>query len=155
MITVVGGVVLFLLFAAGLLAYQSSRMISEREASESAAPTGSLMYSVVNQAFAEHEERPEAVPLFQFTVLSGPGEQLAKGEKGTTSALCRVPAGTGEMVLTDAENWMRSNLRKASIEGARVVFASFPEKADRRGEKELIRNLEVTAREEAEHANHH
>lgn len=82
MITVVGGVVLFLLFAAGLLAYQSSRMISEREASESAAPTGSLMYSVVNQAFAEHEERPEAVPLFQFTVLSGPGEQLAKGRKG-------------------------------------------------------------------------
>lgn len=154
MIIAAGGVVLFLLLAAGLLAYQNSRLISDREASESAVPAGSLMYSVVNHAFAGEEERPEAVPLFQFTVYSEPLEQQAQGERGVTSALCRVPAGTGEMTLSSARHFMTSNIRKASIEGSLIVHASFPEKAGRRGEKELIAHLNATVREESEHADH-
>lgn len=153
MITVIAGVALFLLAAAGLLAYQNSRLIAEQEAESSAVPTGMLMYSVFNERFLENEERPEAVPLFQYTVLSGRDEQLFKGETGTTVALCRVPAGTGEMILLDAQNWMVNNIRKASIQGVLIDHSGFPGKAARKGEKELILSLEATVKEEAEHAN--
>lgn len=155
MITAAGGAVLFLLFAAGLIAYQNSRLISDREASESAVHAGSLMYSVVKQAFAQEEERPEAVPLFQFTVYTDTRDQPERGEKGVTSAICRVPAGTGEMTLSGAQHFMTSNIRKAAIDGALILHDSFPENADRRGEKELIAHLEATVREESEHADHH
>jgi hypothetical protein len=152
MISLIAGVALFLLAAAGLLAYQNSRLIAEREAESSAVPTGMLMYSVFNERFAENEERPEAVPLFQYTVLSARDEQLHKGETGTTVALCRVPAGTGEMILGDAQNWMVNNIRNAAIQGVLLDASGFPDKAARKGEKELIKNLEATVKEEAEHA---
>ncbi|CAH1190928.1 hypothetical protein PAECIP111892_00412 [Paenibacillus auburnensis] len=152
MITVIAGVALFLLATAGLLAYQNSRLITEQEADSTAVPTGMLMYSVINERFLENEERPEAVPLFQYTVLSEPGEQLSPGETGTTFALCRVPAGTGEMILWDAQNWMVNNIRKAAIQGVLMEHSGFPDKAARKGEKELIVNLEATVKEETGHA---
>lgn len=155
MITIIAGVALFLLFAAGLLAYQNSRLISEREAAESAVPTGLLMYSIYYEDFCNQEERPEAVPLFQLTVLLSPDEQLVKRETGTTVALCRVPAGTGEMALTDAQSWMTGNIRKAAVQGTLYGYISFMDKAARRGEKELIKSLEATVKEETDYANHH
>ncbi|AIQ46838.1 hypothetical protein R70723_13865 [Paenibacillus sp. FSL R7-0273] len=155
MISAIAGAVLFLLLAAGLIALQNSRLIKQQEAESAAAPTGKLMYSVFLEQFQEDEERPEAVPLFQYTVLSSPGEQLNKGESGTTSALCRVPAGTGEMTLDDAMQWMVTRIRGASIQGVLSGYASFPGKAARKGEKELIKNLEATAKEEAGYANPH
>ncbi|WP_310832914.1 hypothetical protein [Paenibacillus pedocola] len=152
MITVIAGVALFLLAAAGLLAYQNSRLIAEQEADSTAVPAGMLMYSVFNERFLENDERPEAVPLFQYTVLSEPGEQLSLGETGTTFALCRVPAGTGEMILWDAQNWMVNNIRKAAIQRVLMEHSGFPDKAARKGEKELILNLEATVKEETGHA---
>lgn len=155
MITVIAGVAVFLLFAAGLLAYQNSRLISEREAAEAEIPTGLLMYSIYHEDFSNQEERPEAVPLFQFTVLSARDEQLVKRETGTTFALCRVPAGTGEMALTEAQNWMAGNIRKAGAEGTLYAHTSYKDKTARRGEQELIKNLEATVKEETVYANHH
>ncbi|UQZ36375.1 hypothetical protein C2I18_24310 [Paenibacillus sp. PK3_47] len=155
MITVVAGAAVFLLLAAGLLAYQNSRLIAEREAAESAVPTGLLMYSIYYEDFAHQEERPEAVPLFQFTVLSAPDEQFASGERGTTMALCRVPAGTGEMTLTDAESWMTGNIRKASVQGTLYNYTSYTDNAMRRGEKELVKSLQTALKEETGYANHY
>ncbi|MBY0011099.1 hypothetical protein [Paenibacillus typhae] len=155
MITAIAGAALFLLLAAGLIAYQNSRLIRQQEAESAAAPTGKLMYSVFFEQFHGDEERPEAVPLFQYTVLSGPEEQLHEGETGTTYALCRVPAGTGEMTLEDARQWMQTRIRAASIQGVLSEYLAFPGKADRRGEKELIINLEATVREEAGYGSPH
>ncbi|MNI81247.1 hypothetical protein D3C73_1378420 [compost metagenome] len=112
-----------------------------------------LMYSVLNQRFLDNEERPEAVPLFQYTVLSHRDEQLLPGETGTTYALCRVPAGSGEMTLRDAQHWMATYIRKSFIEGVLISHTGFAGKAARKGEKELITNLEATVKEEAGHAN--
>ncbi|WP_342422980.1 hypothetical protein [Paenibacillus sp. FSL E2-0178] len=145
----IGSVVLFLLFAAGIIAFQNSRMLAERENDSSRAYTGHLMYSVYHQTFSPNEELPEAVPLFQFTLFDG-----ADGESFITHALCRVAAGRGEMVLSDAQNYMLSNLRQAAMQGVRFEHLSFPGKAVRRGEKELIKALETAAKQEAEHANH-
>ncbi|WP_128083675.1 hypothetical protein [Paenibacillus sp. DMB5] len=155
MITAIAGAALFLLLAAGLIAYQNSRLIRQQEAESAAAPTGKLMYSVFFEQFRVDEERPEAVPLFQYTVLSKPEEQLHEGETGTTYALCRVPAGTGEMTLEDARQWMQTRIRAASIQRVLSEHLSFPGKADRKGEKELIINLEATVREEAGYASPH
>ncbi|MNE69473.1 hypothetical protein D3C80_1651990 [compost metagenome] len=113
------------------------------------------MYSVFFEQFHGDEERPEAVPLFQYTVLSGPEEQLHEGETGTTYALCRVPAGTGEMTLEDARQWMQTHIRAASIQRVLTEHLSFPGKAERKGEKELIITLEATVREEAGYASPH
>ncbi|AIQ58268.1 hypothetical protein PBOR_15995 [Paenibacillus borealis] len=137
---------MFLLFAAGIIAFQNSRMLAERENDASRAYTGHLMYSVYHQDFAPNGELPEAVPLFQFTLFDG--------MDGTTNALCRVAAGRGEMVLSDAQNYMLSNLRQAALQGVRFEYLSFPGKAARRGEKEMIKALETVAKQEAEYANH-
>lgn len=155
MISAIAGAALFLLLAAGLIAYQNSRLIRQQEAESAAAPTGLFMYSVFFEQFGEDEERPEAVPLFQYTVLSAPEEQLHKGETGTTYALCRVPAGTGEMTLEDARQWMLTRIRGASIQGVLAEHLSFPGKAARKGEKELITNLEATVKEEAGYGSPH
>ncbi|NQX43911.1 hypothetical protein HQN87_01095 [Paenibacillus tritici] len=153
MYTLIAGVVLFLLFTAGLIAYQNSRILADQETDASRAHTGNLMYSVYNQRFSPDEELPEAVPLFQFTVLDGGAEAMPE-EAGTTRALCRVAAGTGELVLSDAQNYMLGNLRQAALQGGRLEHLSFPGKATLRGEKELIKALETAAKEEAEHANY-
>ncbi|WP_157643602.1 hypothetical protein [Paenibacillus camerounensis] len=153
MISAIAGAALFLLLAAALIAFQNSRLIRQQEAEDAAAPAGKLMYSVFHEQFREDEERPEAVPLFQYTVLSTPGEQLDQGETGTTYALCRVPAGTGEMTMDAAMHWMVTRIRGASIQGVLSGYASFPGKAGRKGEKELVTSLEAAAKEEAGYAN--
>ncbi|MNC80346.1 hypothetical protein D3C75_1331120 [compost metagenome] len=57
------------------------------------------------------------------------------------------------MILWDAQNWMVNNIRKAAIQGVLMEHSGFPDKAARKGEKELIKNLEATVKEEAGHAN--
>ncbi|KWX88021.1 hypothetical protein AMQ83_09420, partial [Paenibacillus riograndensis] len=106
MFMVFAGVIAFLLFAAGVMAYQNSRLIAQQEASDSAGRISSVMYSVYYQAFSYNEERPESVPLFKFNVRARTEGQPASGEVDKTIALCRVPAGSGEMALSDAQNWM-------------------------------------------------
>lgn len=154
MVTLIAGVVLFLLAAAGLIAYQNSRIIADQETDASRAHTGYLMYSVYYQDFTPDSELPEAVPLFQFTVSDSGGEGVPGGEAGTTRALCRVAAGRGEMLLGDAQHYMLGILRQAALQGGRLDYLSFPAKAARKGEKELIKVLETAAREESEHADH-
>ncbi|MNO46304.1 hypothetical protein D3C76_365880 [compost metagenome] len=155
MFMVFAGVVVFLLFAAGVMAYQNSRLIAQQEAGESAGRISSLMYSVYHQAFSNNEERPEAVPLFQFTVRARSEGQLASGEVDKTIALCRVPAGSGEMALSDAQNWMLGSIRQSALRGEQILPASFTDKAASKGEKELIFRLETAVKEETGHANHH
>lgn len=149
------GAVLFLLFAAGIIAYQNSKLLSRQEAEESAGRVSGLMYSVYHQSFTDNEERAEAVPLFQFTVHSEADGVLSAGEAGHTIALCRVPAGSGEMALSGAQSWMLGSLRQAALRGERIMSASFPDKAVRRGEKELLARLEAAVKEESEHADLH
>lgn len=155
MVGIIAGVVLFLLFAAGVLAYQNSRMIKEQEADASATRISYLMYSVYNQDFADGAERPEAVPLFQFNVSYPQTGLPAADITDKTYALCRVPAGTGEMALFDAQIWMMNNIRQSVLKGLEIEHVSFPKDAIRKGEKELIALLETAVKEEAEHANHH
>lgn len=152
MYTLIAGVVLFLLVTAGIIAYQNSRILAEQETDASRAHTGNLMYSVYNQRFSAGEELPEAVPLFQFTVVEPGEEDLPEAEAGTTRALCRVAAGTGELVLSDAQNYMLGILRQAAVQGGRLTYVSFLGKAARRGEKELIQALETAAKEETSYA---
>lgn len=152
MITLVGGVALFLLFAAGIIAYQNSRMIADQETDASRVYTGNLMYSVYKQDFSPNLELPEAIPLFQFTVFDKEEEELPRQKTGTTRALCRVAAGRGEMVLSDAQTFMKNSIREAALRGSRLEHLSFPGKADRHGEKEMIKSLEAVAKEEAAHA---
>ncbi|MEK3793991.1 hypothetical protein MKX42_19840 [Paenibacillus sp. FSL R7-0204] len=152
MYTLIAGVVLFLLVTAGIIAYQNSRILAEQESDASRAHTGNLMYSVYNQRFSAGEELPEAVPLFQFTVVKPGEEDLPESEAGTTRALCRVAAGTGELVLSDAQNYMLGILRQAAVQGGRLTHVSFSGNAARRGEKELIQALETAAKEETSYA---
>jgi hypothetical protein len=154
MLTLVGSVALFLLFAAGIIAYQNSRILAEQETDASRVSTGHLMYSVYKQDFSPDGELPEAIPLFQFTEYMEDEEELPGRTAGTTRALCRVAAGRGEMVLSDARNYMVSNIRQAALQGARLEYHSFAGKAVRRGEKELIKSLETVVKEEAAHADH-
>lgn len=125
MYTLIAGVVLFLLVTAGIIAYQNSRILAEQETDASRAHTGNLMYSVFNQRFSAGEELPEAVPLFQFTVVEPGEEDLPEAEAGTTRALCRVAAGTGELVLSDAQNYMLGILRQAAVQGAGLRMILF------------------------------
>lgn len=152
MYTLIAGAVLFLLLTAGIIAYQNSRILAEQETDASRTHTGNLMYSVYNQRFSADEELPEAVPLFQFTVYERGEEDLPETEAGTTRALCRVAAGTGEMALSDAQNYMLGILRQAAVQGGRLTHVSFSGKAARRGEKELIQALETAAKEETSYA---
>ncbi|WP_405112044.1 hypothetical protein MHH28_03870 [Paenibacillus sp. FSL K6-1217] len=152
MYTLIAGAVLFLLVTAGIIAYQNSRILAEQETDASRTHTGNLMYSVYNQRFSADGELPEAVPLFQFTVYARGEEDLPESEAGTTRALCRVAAGTGELALSDAQNYMLGILRQAALQGGRLVPVSFSGKAARRGEKELIQALETAAKEEAGYA---
>ncbi|MCE3200657.1 hypothetical protein JI735_22845 [Paenibacillus sonchi] len=155
MFMVFAGVIVFLLFAAGVMAYQNSRLIAQQEADDSAGRISSLMYSVYYQAFSYNEERPEAVPLFQFTVRARTEGQPASGEVDKTIALCRVPAGSGEMALSDAQNWMLGSIRQSALRGESIFPASFQDKAASKGEQELILRLETAVKEETGHANHH
>lgn len=149
------GAVLFLLLAAGIIAFQNSKLLSRQEAEESAGRISSLMYSVYYQSFADNEERAEAVPLFQFTVRSETDGALSAGEADKTIALCRVPAGSGEMALSGAQSWMLGSIREAALRGERTSSTSFPDKAVRKGEKELITRLEAAVKEETEYAKLH
>lgn len=155
MIMVYAGVVAFLLFAAGIMAFQNSRLIAQQEADESAGRVSSLMYSVYHQSFSYNEERPEAVPLFQFTVRSRSEGQLAVGEVDKTIALCRVPAGSGEMALSDAQSWMLGNIRQSALKGGQILADSFADNALSKGEKEMIFRLESAVKEESADANHY
>ncbi|MBW4083394.1 hypothetical protein [Paenibacillus sp. S150] len=155
MIMVFAGAVVFLLFAAGVMACQNSRLIAAQEAEESAGRISRLMYSVYNQAFSHNEELPEAVPLFQFTVRSRTEGPIASGEADKTVALCRVPAGSGEMSLSDAQNWMLGSIRRSAMRGEQLLPASFTDKAFSKGERELIFRLETAVKEEIGHADHH
>ncbi|WP_379153119.1 hypothetical protein [Paenibacillus sp. sgz5001063] len=155
MIMVYAGVVIFLLFAAGVMAFQNSRLIAQQEAGESTGRISSLMYSVYYQSFSMNEERPEAVPLFQFTVHSDEEGRLASGEVDKTIALCRVPAGSGEMALSDAQNWMLGSIRQSALRGEQILPASFTDKAVNKGEKELIFRLESAVKEETAVADRH
>ncbi|WNS45696.1 hypothetical protein [Paenibacillus sp. MMS20-IR301] len=152
MYALLGSVALFLLLAAGIIAFQNSRIIREQENDSSRAYTGYLMYSVYNQDFSPDKELPEAVPLFQFTLFDGYAQAPSEGEAGTTYALCRVAAGKGEMVLSDAQTYMLGQLRQAVLQGIRLEYAAYAGKAARRGEKELIKVLEQAVLEEARHA---
>ncbi|MHA6532437.1 hypothetical protein [Paenibacillus sp. BAC0078] len=152
MMMLFAGAVLFLLLAAGIIAFQNSKLLSRQEAEESAGRISSLMYSVYHQSFADNEERAEAVPLFQFTVRSEADGGISAGEADKTIALCRVPAGSGEMALSGAQSWMLGSIRQAALRGERIMPASFPDKAVRKGEKELITRLEAAVKEETEHA---
>ncbi|OKP96853.1 hypothetical protein [Paenibacillus sp. P46E] len=155
MFMVYAGVVAFLLFAAGIIAFQNSRLVAQQEADESAGRISSLMYSVYHQSFSYKDERPEAVPLFQFSVRSLLDGQLAGGEVDKTIALCRVPAGGGEMALSDAQSWMLGNIRQSSLRGEQIQADSFTDNALSNGEKEMILRLESAVKEEAADANHH
>lgn len=155
MFMVYAGVVAFLLFAAGIIAFQNSRLVAQQEADESAGRISSLMYSVYHQSFSYKDERPEAVPLFQFSVRSLLEGQLAGGEVDKTIALCRVPAGGGEMALSDAQSWMLGNIRQSSLRGEQIQADSFTDNALSNGEKEMILRLESAVKEEAADANHH
>ncbi|OKP77158.1 hypothetical protein A3844_02275 [Paenibacillus helianthi] len=155
MFIVYAGVVAFLLFAAGIIAFQNSRLVAQQEADESAGRISSLMYSVYHQSFSYNDERPEAVPLFQFSVRSLLEGQLAGGEVDKTIALCRVPAGGGEMALSDAQSWMLGNIRQSSLRGEQIQADSFTDNALSNGEKEMILRLESAVKEETADANHH
>lgn len=155
MFMVYAGVVAFLLFAAGIIAFQNSRLVAQQEADESAGRISSLMYSVYHQSFSYKDERPEAVPLFQFSVRSLLEGQLAGGEVDKMIALCRVPAGGGEMALSDAQSWMLGNIRQSSLRGEQIQADSFTDNALSNGEKEMILRLESAVKEEAADANHH
>ncbi|WP_340023139.1 hypothetical protein MHI24_29665 [Paenibacillus sp. FSL K6-1096] len=147
MFTLIAGTVLFLLAAAGIIAYQNSRILAAQKTDHSMVPAGKRMYSVYDQSFTPETELPEAVPLFQFTAAGGGTE--------TARTLCRVTAGTGEMALSEAQHYMLGILRQAAIQGGgRLETAAFPDKAVYAGEKELIKALAAAAKEEAEHADH-
>lgn len=146
MFTILAGAALFLLLAAGIIAYQNSRIIAEQKTEASRPHTGKRMYSVYDQSFTPETEPPEAVPLFQFTAGGGGAE--------ATRTLCRVAVGTGEMALSEAQHYMLGILRQAALQGDGLKIAAFTGKAVYAGEKELIRALEAAAKEEAEHADH-
>lgn len=146
MFTILAGAALFLLLAAGIIAYQNSRIIAEQKTEASRPHTGKRMYSVYDQSFTPETELLEAVPLFQFTAGDGGAE--------ATRALCRVAAGTGEMALSEAQHYMLGILRQAALQGGWLKIAAFTDNAVFAGEKELIQALEAAAKEEAEHADH-
>ncbi|WP_151734715.1 hypothetical protein [Paenibacillus tengchongensis] len=146
------GIVLFLLLAAGLFARQNRRLLGERQAEENDIRLSSRMYSIRHRSFAPHEKLPGAVPLFQFTVLAGTGEETAAGESGRALALCRVPAGSGQLDMQSAERLMIQHIRSAAIQGDKPVPEMFTEHADRKGERELIRRLMAVIKEETGHA---
>ncbi|WP_150268468.1 hypothetical protein [Paenibacillus tepidiphilus] len=147
------GIVLFLLLAAGIFAGQNRRIMAERQAEEHDTRLSSRMYSILRRSFAPQEKLPEAVPLFQFSIVSGTGEKLAEGETGETLALCRVPAGSGQMDLAEAERRMVQHIRTAGIEGNKLMPATYAEHAVRKGERELTRRLMAVMKEEAGNAN--
>lgn len=146
------GIVLFLLLAAGIFARQNRRIIAERQAEEQDTRLSSRMYSIVRRSFAPQETMPEAVPLFQFSIVPGTGEELAEGETGESLALCRVPAGSGQMDLAEAERRMVQHIRTAGIEGYKILPSMFTENAVRKGERELTRRLIAVIKEEAGNA---
>lgn len=146
MFTILAGAALFLLLAAGIIAYQNSRILAEQKTEASRPLTGKRMYSVYDQSFTPETEQPEAVPLFQFTAVEGGAE--------ATRVLCRVAAGTGEMALSEAQHYMLGILRQAALQGGLLKVVACADKAVYTGEKELIQALEAAAKEEAEHADH-
>ncbi|SET35314.1 hypothetical protein [Paenibacillus sp. NFR01] len=153
MLVSIGSVVVFLLFAAGLLAYQNSRLIAEREAAEQSGPTGKRAYTVFYESFADTGERPEATPLFEYSLQDAPENGSFKdGAPPETVALCRVPAGTGELALADAQRYMVHSIRKTAMSGRTLSYMTYKPKDTRRGEKELVARLEAAAKEEVRYA---
>jgi hypothetical protein len=155
MIYVMLAVLLLLLTAAGILAYQNSKLIFNRNKTGSSARSASLMYSVYNQAITDQAEDSNAVPLFQWTVPAETAAAQSETKAGTTLTLCRVAAGKGEMVLADAQSWMLNSIRQSAYTGAPMEHEAFLDKVSGSGEKELVMNLEEAVKEEVYRANHH
>lgn len=135
-------IVLLLLLAAGILAYQNSKLIAKRKMNESSSPSTTHMYTVINQSISGEVEGPIAVPLFQFTVFAESDGSTLGSPADSTFMLCKVAVGKGEMVLNDAENLMLKYIKHAGDQGALMKYQSFLHRETDHAEKELIMNLE-------------
>lgn len=141
MLYVIFGIVLLLLSLAGILAYQNSQLISQRKTTSSSR-SPAHRYIVVNQSISGIAEEANLVPLFQFTVLHNNDGLTSVNVAGSTIILCKVPEGTGEMVLADAQNLMLKYIKHAADQGTLMSQQTYSLKETDHAEKELIMNLE-------------
>lgn len=142
MLYVILGIVLLLFLAAGILAYQNSKLISNRKMNGSSSRSAVYRYTIFDLSISNEAERSQAIPLFQFTVSGGSDGSILANRSGSTFILCRVAPGKGEMVQNDAQKWLLNLIHRAAGYGALIEHQSFIHTATDHVEKELIMNLE-------------
>jgi hypothetical protein len=140
--TVLMALLVFVLSAAGVIAYQNSKLMSDQKTNGHSVRNASRMYSIFDKSSAARVDDPSVIPLFQFTVFAEQSGRVAVNKRVSSLILCRVEAGAGEKALADAENFMVDSIRVAVPPGTIVEHRSFLHRAANHSEKEMIMNLE-------------
>ncbi|WP_339315567.1 hypothetical protein [Paenibacillus sp. FSL R10-2734] len=131
-----------ILSAAGFLAYQNSKLVSNQRRSGTLLHNPSLMYSIFDQSCAASVEDPDVIPLFQYTVSVESSGQVVMNQPLAKIILCRVRAGRGDLVLADVERSMLDHIQMAALSDAFIECRAYLHRAASHAEKEMILNLE-------------
>lgn len=142
MLYVILGIAILLLFAAGILAYQNSKLISYGKTIGYSTPSVLHVYTIFDQPLLDEAEDPNSIPLFQITVSGGSDGSTSVTRSGSTYILCKTAASKGEMVLDDVQKWILNLIHHATIHGYMIEHKSFIHNAISHKDKELIMNLE-------------
>ncbi|MBT2291677.1 hypothetical protein J7E73_21610 [Paenibacillus albidus] len=143
MIYGLGAVVFLLLLAAGILAYQNSKLISSRTREGKELPGAYSTYSVYQLTGPGLPEADSDIPLFRLTVPArSPADRSASLQEKYSLVLCRLPGGQGEMRLGEAKLFMLSSIRELRGEGIILEYKSFADLTVTPEEAALLRTLE-------------
>ncbi|MEK4194039.1 hypothetical protein NYE59_13290 [Paenibacillus sp. FSL L8-0323] len=130
------------LAAAGFLAYQNSKLVSNQKKLGTASSDPSLVYSIFDQSSAAGVEEPEAIPLFQYTVFARSNEAVVVNKPVAMIILCRVAAGKGDYLLADVERNMLDKISRPMPLNAYSEHKAYLHRTANHTEKEMVLNLE-------------
>ncbi|WP_379133592.1 hypothetical protein [Paenibacillus sp. sgz500958] len=137
MIYVLSTLLFFVLLAGGILAYQNSRLISEKDQERTSPRPSSRSYSAIFSSAQNVVPGYGEVPLFKFTSMDG------------TLILSRTAEGKGEMNLSEAQQWVSNRVAATITEDSDFQLETYPDMA--LGSSERMAIMKLT---EAVHSNH-
>lgn len=142
-------VLILLLLAGGVLAYQNSKLVSKTNQGKGTGRGSSMQYSVYNLSISNEMDEYTVVPLFLLYVSPEASDPAGMSSRRTQLLLCKVNEGSGEMTLSDAQSWMLNQIRETISLGIPIQHTPYLDRAVDDGERELIMSLVRAVKEES------